>query len=99
MIDPSKSVFGADSGVNSIIKKALSALDKMESYSDLLGDPGSTLKNVEPALEAFLFEAQAAQNVYAESGVEDNDLSKLISEILLFAQVENVKFQRGDYIE
>jgi hypothetical protein len=69
----------------------------MERYGQALGDPNRTLKEVEPL--AVELEAQAQSLAEAlQAGEVDPSLKELAQQALARAQVEALKFRRGDYL-
>jgi len=75
-----------------------SLLDLLESYANGLGSPWATLKDLAPLVNRIRDEAQqlmesAGKSTSAESGLKD-----IASQAALTANMEYIKFQRGDYV-
>ncbi len=71
-------------------------VDSMDRYSEALGNPVYTLKDLEP-LAADM--EQQAQSLYSElQGGGFGSLRELAEEAVAQAQVAAIKFRRGDYI-
>ncbi len=72
-------------------------LDAMERYGQALGDPNRTLKEVEPLAAELEAQAQALASAL-QAGEVDPSLEELAQQALARAQVEALKFRRGDYL-
>jgi len=73
-------------------------LDLLDLYAQELMDPSKTLKDIAPIVENIEkgigeIEARANETVKA-----DNDLNRLVGELMVTANTAVFKFHRGDYI-
>ncbi|MFZ5587822.1 MAG: hypothetical protein ACOZHQ_18040 [Thermodesulfobacteriota bacterium] len=71
-------------------------LDSLESYAQALGNPGVSLKQLEPLAADLERRAEALEAGLAAG--EADGLSGLAQEALTQARVEAIKFRRGDYV-
>lgn len=74
-----------------------SLLSKLESYSQKLGNPDISLKEIEPLISDIKNQADELSKSIAQSG-ENAGLKKIADETALSANLEYVKFMRGDYV-
>lgn len=71
-------------------------LDSLDNYAQALGDPGVSLKQLEPMAADLERRAEALE---AGLGAGDSEgLAGLAQEALTQARVEAIKFRRGDYV-
>lgn len=72
-------------------------IDLLESYAGDLGDPDKTLKDIEPKLEAL---KESAEKLMEKVGrvSQDNPVRKIATESAMAANIEYIKFNRGDYV-
>lgn len=75
-----------------------SLLGLLESYANGLETPGATLKDLAPLVDRIRDGAQqlmdsAERSTSAESGLKD-----IASQAAMAANIEYIKFQRGDYV-
>ena len=72
-------------------------LTLLENYSQGLGNPDKTLKELEPLLADI---KDSAKQLMEEAGGSQGDprLTKIATETAMFANTEYIKFNRGDYI-
>jgi hypothetical protein len=87
------------SGTSNLADKASQAIDLLESYSNALSDPRKSLKDIEPALSAFIDETESMYRDYTESDNDDAELKEVMDSLLRTARSEAVRFQRGDYLD
>jgi hypothetical protein len=77
-------------------------LDLFERYAAFLGDPDKGLKQARNVLEQILEQTQTLteqMNQQEESGSGPiSKLKHLLNQLLTTAQVEQIKFDRGDYL-
>lgn len=77
-----------------------SLLDLMDNYAQDLGNPSKSLKDIAPMLNTINERASdlLTQSQSQSLTPQDEPLHKIASEVALTAQMEVIKFQRGDYI-
>lgn len=75
-----------------------SLLGLLESYANGLETPGATLKDLAPLVDRIKDEAQQLMDSAGRSTSAENDLKDIASQAALTANIEYVKFQRGDHI-
>ena len=86
-------------GATDLADKASQAIDLLESYSNALSDPGKSLKDIEPALSAFVSETESMYRDYSESGNDGAELKEVMDSLLRTARSEAIRFQRGEYLD
>ena len=73
-------------------------LDLLDTYRQMLADPGTTLKEMGPVVDRIT--AQRDQLVETMEGLDPEDgLRDLINQALVAATTEVVKFNKGDYVD
>jgi hypothetical protein len=83
------------SDATKVLERASHLLDIMDHFAQALGDPGKSLKSMEPMVRQMEKELKVLE---ASSGNQDKVLASLANEIAVLAQIETVKFDRGDYL-
>ena len=78
-----------------ILNQAETLLQTMEQYQQELLNPGKNLKEIEQTLARMRGQAQ---NLKSESASLPPTLKALTDRITLTAEVESLKFDRGDYV-
>ena len=81
-----------------IVDKTENLLEMMESYTRSMEDPKKSLKDMAPLIDTI---QQEASNLVAETDKKvpgDTALKKIVNEFAVTANVEYLKFYRGDYI-
>jgi hypothetical protein len=76
------------------ITQAEGLLNLMDAYARQLQDPGKTLRQIAPVLNAM--KNQAATLLSASQG--DVQLHAIAKQLAVTAEVETIKFHRGDYV-
>ena len=71
-------------------------LNLLESYRDMLADPGVSLKEIGPVMEALSSEKNKLQQLLGALPKAD-ELRNILNEALVAASLEEVKFNKGDY--
>jgi len=74
--------------------KVINILDK---YTNGINNPQMSLKQIEPTISELKKQTENL-NKEAQNGNIDNSLKKIINNLNVLANVEYIKFQRGDYI-
>ena len=70
-------------------------LNMLEEYEAALADPTASLKDLHPLVQDMQQKAQRLQDSLPQM---EHSLTPLANQIISQAQVESIKFQRGDYI-
>ena len=86
-------VSAVDNG--SILNHAYKVLDLMDNYARALGDPKRTLKSIEPMLQQIQDEVN---RLPVDASQNDGGLGTVVNDIAVTANVEAIKFHRGDYV-
>lgn len=81
-----------------MLRRGQKILDLLSQYCDGLGDPGVTLKRLEPVVLRIENELKELGMRFTDSPVQDEGLLRIVNEIAVRASVETLKFQRGDHI-
>jgi hypothetical protein len=71
-------------------------VDSLDRYSEALGDPVYTLKDLEPLAADMEKQAQSLYSKLQEGGF--GSLREVAEEAVAQAQVAAIKFRRGDYV-
>lgn len=95
IVSPAVKVTKASENVTGRTDDLLRLLD---AYSSKLGDPGVTLKNIEPVLEKMNRNADELLEQARYLDQSDEPLRKIATQTAVTARTEYVKFQRGDYL-
>lgn len=83
---------------DSLEKNTDRLLGMLDHYSKALNDPGKSLKEIEPLLKSIKEEAGQLSDA-VKNGSQGNDALKSVAEkSSLLANVEYIKFMRGDYV-
>ncbi len=77
--------------------KTYSLLDKLDQYSQKLGNPEISLKEIEPLISKIKEDATELSLEISKSD-KNPELKRLASEGALSANTEYIKFMRGDYV-
>jgi hypothetical protein len=79
------------------VERAERAITLLEEYADRLGQPGLSLKELQPSLTVLEQEAKGLAQV-ADRLEPDDELHSIVQEVLMRVAAESVKFNRGDYL-
>ena len=71
-------------------------LNQLDQYIQNLSDPGKTLKEMEPAVKDMKTLADALMESVAD--VQDKKLKDIAEHSAMMANIEYLKFNRGDYL-
>lgn len=82
-----------------IVDQTRRVIDLMDDYANSLADPGKTLRDVAPLLRQFLDAAQSVHDQYKDRAAESNVLTGILNDLLRTAHLEQIRFQRGDYVD
>ncbi len=86
--DPSASLRG----------KTEELLELFELYASKIEDDSISLKDIEPVLKELQIDAQNLLEKVNTSPEADDKIKNIAKEFALFANLEQIKFQRGDYL-
>lgn len=91
-------VIPAVAGVSAgIVDKTESLLEMLEIYTRNMEDPKKTLKDIEPLIDSIQKEASSLVAEADRKMPEDTVLKGIVNEFAVAANVEYLKFYRGDY--
>ena len=79
-------------------QKLETSLDLLDTYAALLQDPDKTLKQAHGLLEQIIDQTKALDREAKENPDFSHDLKDILTQLLTTAQVEQIKFNRGDYL-
>lgn len=81
-------------------QKLQDSLDLFDRYAAFLGDPDKSLKESYTILEQVLDQVKTLSEDIksAPSNTSNNDLKQIVLQLMTTAQVEQIKFDRGDYL-
>lgn len=79
------------------IERVSAVLSLLERYQEQLADDRSTLREMMPVVKALEAEIQGLGRLRAQPSLSP-DLARIADEVAVTAQVELVKFHRGDYV-
>ncbi len=79
-------------------EKLESSISLLERYASWLGDPEKTLKQAYGLLEQLSKQTRNLEAEFKDKDAIDPDLNQIITQLLTTVQVEQIKFDRGDYI-
>ena len=71
-------------------------LDTLDQYSQALGDPNRTLKQMEPLVRSMQQQAESLETQLGSG--DDESLDGLAAQTVISAKVESMKYWRGDYV-
>ncbi len=71
----------------------------MEHYAESLADPGKSIKEIEPVLNSFVTESKAIHEEYTQNEKTSGELTKILEDLRRAAQLERIRFRRGDYVD
>jgi len=74
-------------------------LDLFDSYIRQLNDPETKLKEIEPTLKNLVNQAESLHSIYVDSDTCPPQLKQLLDHLLMETKLEQIKFQRGDYVD
>jgi hypothetical protein len=79
------------------IERVSAVLSLLERYQEQLADNRSTLRQMMPVVDALKDEIQGLGELRTQPSLSP-DLARIADELVVTAQVELVKFHRGDYV-
>ena len=73
-------------------------LDQLDRYTQNLGDPNKTLKEMESSVKDLKMSADALMESVAAEGIANQKLKDIVEHSAMIANIEYLKFNRGDYL-
>lgn len=73
-------------------------LDLLDDYTEKLGKPGTTLRDMAPLMDKLEVDANNLLQTAERNPDADESLKQIVSEAALTVRMELIKFRRGDYI-
>jgi len=83
----------------SFVDRTSRVIDLLEIYSRTLSDPQKTLRDIEPELTTFVEETESLYDEYLQTDHDDPQLKSVMEDLLRTAQLEGIRFRRGDYLD
>ena len=80
------------------INKTSKLIDMLDTYVKDIENPEKSLKEIEPIIDIIENNASQLIDETEESFPHDADLKKIVTECVMTAKAEYIKFKRGDYI-
>mgnify|MGYP006292729117 CR=1 FL=1 len=77
------------------LNHANKVLDLLDTYANALGDPKRTLKSIEPILQQL---QEEVNRLPSGASPKNEGLGKVLNDIAVTANIEAIKFHRGDYV-
>ncbi len=74
-----------------------SSLNMLELYAAMLQDPDKTLKQAWDILEQLTNESKTLEQEFKGNELSNQELKNILTQLLTTVEVENIKFNRGDY--
>ena len=81
-----------------VAQKTDKLLDLLDNYTREIGDPDKTLKDIEPLIDTIKKDASQLLAEAENALPADGELKRIAREAAVTANVEYLKFYRGDYI-
>ena len=92
----------ASFNLNGMAERVNDSLTLFDRYASFLGNPDKNLKEVYGLLERLISSTRSLAEEMNQQPKPDNgharELKRILSQIMTTAQVEQVKFNRGDYL-
>jgi len=80
-----------------VVEKTDALLNLLDRYSADLNNPRKNLKEIEPLIDTIKTEAQELMDE-AQTLTPDDELHDIATQCAVMANVEYIKFERGDYL-
>lgn len=87
------------SSSDDLVERTSRAIDLLDAYSRALSSPNKTLRDIEPALNAFIDETTSLYEENVEGGNDAQELHQVMEDLIRTARLEHIRFQRGDYLD
>jgi hypothetical protein len=82
---------------NMLSKKLEASLSMLDRYASWLGDPDKSAKESHNLLEQAISQTKAMGNDFKNDISSSDDLKQIFNQLMTTLEVEQVKFDRGDY--
>ncbi len=79
-------------------QKLEASLSQLESYAAWLDDPKKSLKQTHGLLKQMLGQTKLLEREFKSNETSHPDLAQILSQLKTTLQVEQIKFNRGDYL-
>lgn len=89
--------YNSDNYSPSIIKRADKLLSLLDHYANEIANPQKSLNDLEPLMLALKDNASLLMEETNQMLQDNQGLKKIVSQCALTANVEYIKFKRGDY--
>lgn len=87
-----------DTPAEGVVMQTNQLLDLLDDYAGHLTDPSRSLRDMAPIMEEISINAQQLLRESEKIPATDQKLREIVSSVAITAQVELIKFNRGDYI-
>lgn len=84
--------------VDNVTRQTNELLDLMDHYARDLNNPSKSLKDIAPLLEEISYNAKELMAETRKMPLTEENLREIASRAAITAEVELIKFKRGDYI-
>ena len=82
---------------NATIERVDNLLNLLDNYRKQLADPTMTLRSIEPVLNTIIKEKEQLSSLL-DSLTSEDGLKDIVNHTLITASLEEIKYNRGDYI-
>ena len=79
-------------------RKMEKSVNLLETYAEWLSDPEKSLKQTRGLLEQLVSQTHMLSKEFESLSSADADLAELLSQLRTTVEVEQIKFNRGDYL-
>lgn len=90
--------FGADLDKTEFTKRFETSLDLLESYAAWLSDPEKSLRQARSLLDELILQTRTLEASFAAHAHDNPAIEEMLSLFKTTVQVEQIKFDRGDYL-
>ncbi|MCD4722295.1 MAG: hypothetical protein K8S13_20915 [Desulfobacula sp.] len=80
------------------VQKLTVSLDLLETYASWLQDPDKTLKKAYNILEQASSQIKTLAQEFENNATSNDDLKNILTQLMATIEVEQIKFNRGDYL-
>lgn len=78
-------------------RKLQTVMDSLDTYAAWLQDPDKTLKQTYDILEQIIDQTTVLDRKIKDDSNFNSELKQILTQLMTTAQVEQIKFNRGDY--
>jgi predicted phage tail protein len=89
--------FNVDFDTTQFAQQLDSSLNMLELYAAILQDPDKTLKQAWDILEQLTNDTKTLEQEFKGNDLLNQELDNILTQLLTTVEVENIKFNRGDY--